>query len=275
MGRIFAIACALVALLPGAAVALPNYSTGAVDDYGTCGLSPDLPLTIPEAANFRGWFNFGGFPLFTRWTNGDVWGSDFRDAGSPNDRDAGGGSDVPGIYFFSGHGVCQNPPIASSPDFLVTCGNFGKPDFDSIGASSRWGSIGGGNSQFMFLDASCPMDLVSLTNVWFPPFQGLHVAVGHSGDVNHDTLDSSDRGGQFAAYNVGLSVGFLDLIPRLSVGDAWMVTGLVDVQNGVCAVALAAGNDRNDAIDRREHEKVRDNRTNPTPNWFAWKWICR
>jgi hypothetical protein len=53
-----------------------------------------------------------------------------------------------------------------------------------------------------------------------------------------------------------------------------MQAGLIDVQSKVCAVALAAGNDRNDAIDRREHEHVKDGRSNPTPNWFAWKWIC-
>jgi hypothetical protein len=95
------------------------------------------------------------------------------------------------------------------------------------------------------------------------------MSVGHSGDVNHDTLNSTSRGGQFAV----LTVGFV-FIPALSVGDAWMQAGLIDVQSKVCAVALAAGNDRNDAIDRREHEHVMDGRPNPTPNWFAWKWIC-
>jgi hypothetical protein len=96
------------------------------------------------------------------------------------------------------------------------------------------------------------------------------MAVGHSGDVNHDTLNSTSRGGQFAA----LTTGFFWFIPKLSVGDAWMQAGLIDVQSGVCAVALAAGVDRNDAIDRRENERVTDFRPNPVPNWFAWKWIC-
>jgi len=96
------------------------------------------------------------------------------------------------------------------------------------------------------------------------------MAVGNSGDGSHDTLDSANRGGQFAAYTVGFSFYF----PQLSIGDAWMATGIVDVQSGCCAVALAAGNDRNDAIDRRENEKVTDNRPDPIPNWFAWKWVC-
>ena len=255
-----------------------NYSTGAVADYKTCNITPDLPHTIKQAENVRGWLNRGGLGNFSRWVNGDVWGSDFRDGtGNNNDLESQGGSDRPHIYYFTGHGSCQNPPLATSGDFLLTCGTFGKPDSTTIGTSSRWGNSGG-VARFIFVDASCPMDLVSLSNQWFPVFRGLHLATGHSGDVGHDTLDSDVRGNEFAAYNVGLSVMVLgitiQLIPRLSVSEAWMQDGLTDVQSGVCAVALAAGNDRNDAIDRRENEKIFDNRSNPAPNWFAWKWIC-
>jgi hypothetical protein len=82
-----------------------RYSTGAVRDYipGGCG-GPDLPLTIPEAAAFRFWYDFSGHSLFTRWENGDVWGSDFRDA-SGGDLDPDGGSDLPDIYFYTAHGA--------------------------------------------------------------------------------------------------------------------------------------------------------------------------
>ena len=64
-------------------------------------------------------------------------------------------------------------------------------------------------------------------------------------------------------------------MPNLSVGDAWMTVGIDDVQNGCCAVVIAAGNNRNDAINRRENERVTDGMSDPTPNWFAWRWICR
>jgi Family of unknown function (DUF6345) len=245
-----------------------RYSTGAVRDYvaGGCG-GPDLPLTIPEAAAFRVWYGLAGFSVFSRWENGDVWGSDFRNAAG-GDLEPNGGSDVPEVYFYSGHGSCQNPPSATSPDYIVVCGNFGKPNWVTIGTECRWGN-GAGNLRFAFIDASCPMDLVSIGNSWFPTFRGLHMAVGHSGTSSADTLDSVDRGSMFAVY----TVGFL-FFPQLSVGDAWMVAGPIDIQSGCCAVALAAGNDRNDAIDRREHERVTDNRPDPTPNWFAWKWVC-
>lgn len=247
-----------------------RYSTGCVRDYIPNGCpGPDLPLTIPEGANFRFWYNLGGFDLFSRWDNGDVWGSDFRDA-SNGDLEPNGGSDVPDVYLFAGHGSCQNPPSPASPDFILTCGTFGAPDNTTISIQSRWGNSSG-NLKFAFIDASCPMDLASIRNSWFPAFQGLHMAVGHSGTSTQDALDSADRGSQLAAYT---SQAF-SLLPHLSVGDAWMLVGTIDVQSGCCAVALAAGNNRNDAIDRRQNEKVKDERSDPTPNWFAWRWVCR
>jgi hypothetical protein len=254
------------------------FSTGAVTSYvAKCGVGPDLPDCVPEAAAFRSWYILNGHQLFSRWENGDVWGSDFRDA-SFGDSDGGdlerqGGSDIPDLHFFAGHGSCENPPSPTSEDFIIACGNFGKPDATTIGTQSRWGSITGGRLKFLFLDASCPMDLVELANTWFPVFQGLHVATGHSGDVNHDTEDSVDRGDQFGIYTVGGPPGFD--VPQLSIGDAWMRTGIIDVQSGCCAVVLAAGADRNDAIDRRDNERVTDNRPDPISNWFAWRWICR
>ena len=123
------------------------------------------------------------------------------------------------------------------------------------------------------------MDLVSLSNNWWPPFQGLHVATGHSGNATHDTLDSSTRGGQFAAYTVGYSVNFpiignLQIFPELSATWAWMDTGTIDVQSQVCAVAIA--NDATQAAveDRRDNEHVRSPRAKPSGNWYGWRWTC-
>ena len=250
-----------------------RYSTGCVRDYipNGCG-GPDLPLTIPEGQAFRNWYTVARHQVVTRWDNGDVWGSDFRD-GAGNDLDPGGGSELPQIYFYSGHGTCQNPPAANSPDFIVVCGNFGTPNSTVIGTQSRWGSGTGGNLQFAFIDASCPMDLVSLANQWFPAFRGLHVAVGHSGTSTADTLDSVLRGSQFAAHTAGVQFGFFTLIPQLSVGDAWMLDGIIDIQRGCSAVVIAAGANRDEAIDRRENERITDGRGDPTPNWFAWRWL--
>lgn len=249
------------------------YSTGGVDVYVANGCpGPDLRFCVTQTNRFASWYSLAGMNSFSRWTNGNVFGSDFRE-GVNSDFEPNGGSDRPRVYFYSGHGTCQNPPVASDPDFVSACGNFGDPDRTSIGASSRWGN---GNLDFMFIDASCPMDLVSINQVWFGAFDGLHMAVGHSGTSTADTLDTPDRAGTFALYTIANTVpGIGWLVPELSVGDAWMVTGTTDIQSGCCAVALAAGNNRNDAINRRENEHVRSGLSDPTPNWFAWKWACR
>lgn len=267
----------VVASLPLAGWCATSYSTGAVANYpaNPCG-GPNLPLTVPEAAGFRAWYSTAGLPNVTRWENNDVWGSDFRD-GASADEEPSGGSDLPEVYFFTGHGSCQNPPTATSGDFIITCSTNGRPDTTNIGTSSRWGN-GNGKLKFAFLDASCPMDLVSLSNNWWPPFQGLHVATGHSGDVSHDTLDSTTRGIQFALKTVGYKVSFfgitIDIFPELAATWAWMDTGLIDVQSQVCAVAIANDSTRAAAENRRDNEKVRSPMGRPSGNWYAWRWIC-
>jgi Family of unknown function (DUF6345) len=259
------------------ALAQTRYSTGAVANYpaNPCG-GPSLPLTVPEAASFRSWYSLRGLPNVTRWENNDVWGSDFRN-GANADEEPGGGSDLPDVYFFTGHGSCQNPPGANDSDFVITCSTNGQPDTTNIGTSSRWGN-GNGKLKFAFIDASCPMDLVSLGRNWFPPFAGLHLATGHSGDVNHDTLDSITRGAQFGLKTVGLGVSVLgvtiDIFPELPATWAWMNTGLIDVQSQVCAVAIANDSTQQAAENRRDGERVRSPMGKPSGNWFAWRWIC-
>jgi len=272
------VALALWMSVPSNAAAQFRYSTGGVDNYPVtpCG-GPNLSLCVQEVRTIQAWYDRAGFARVSTWENGNVWGSDFRDGSGNNDTDPSGGSDLPTVYFFAGHGICQNPPAPGMGDFIATCGNFGTPDVTRIGTSSRWGN-GRGRLQFMFLDASCPMDLPEVASEWFAPFTGLHLATGNSGDVNHDVYDSVDRGASFAAYTVGANLTFLDftftLIPQLPIGEAWMNTGIIDVQSQNCAVALAAGETRDDAINRRENEFVTSGWSNPIPNWFAWKWIC-
>jgi hypothetical protein len=254
-----------------------TYSTGAVGIYSTCGDS-DLRLAIPEAANVRSWFDSAGFSQVSRWENDDVWNTDFSD-GPSNDMEPQGGSDVANVYFFAGHGICQNTPMLSSPDFISTCSG-GVIQDTNIGMSSRWGN-GGGNSQFMLLDGSCPMDLVSLESNWFPPFQGLHIATGHSGTENNDTRDSSFRGGEFAARTLGTFSIFepflikIWLIPPLSVTWAWMETGLIDVDPQVCAVSVANDTTAETASNRRDNEFINQTWGRQSGDWFAWRWVCR
>ena len=277
MRNAFPLLAGIACCIAAHALAATSYSTGAVANYPSnpCG-GPNLPLTIPEAAGFRAWYGLAGLPNVSRWENNDVWGSDFRD-GPGADEEPGGGSDRAEVYFFTGHGSCQNPPGANDPDFVITCSTNGKPDATNIGNSSRWGN-GVGKLKFAFLDASCPMDLVSLAKNWFPPFSGLHLATGHSGESDHDTLDSVTRGVQFAVKSVGYKVSVIGItvwiFPELPATWAWMDTGLIDVQSLVCAVAIANDSTRDKAINRRDNEKVRSPMAKPSGNWYAWRWIC-
>ena len=269
--------CAIAAI----ALTTPNlfgqtYSTGAVNQYSSCGITPDLSNRIEAAKRFRDWYNLAGFPNITRWENDDVWNTDFTD-GPGKDMDPSGGSDLPNIYLFAGHGHCQNPPTASDPDFLLTCSH-GTGAFTNIGTSSRWGNAGG-KLQFAFIDASCPMDLISLSNNWWPPFQGLHIATGHSGRATNDTLDSDSRPAEFAVRTIGAQTTFLGIvistIPKEPVTWAWMDSGLIDVEHQVCAVAIANDSTRDAAVSRRDNEFVSPAWGRPSGNWYAWRWVCK
>ena len=272
MRKTIVLSSILSLLLAASVEAQITFSTGAVRDYvpNGCG-GPDLPNTIPEADAFRAWYSLAGHTNISRWNNTDVWGSDFRD-GATNDLEPQGGSGLPNVYFYTGHGICQNPPLATSGDFITVCSPTGQPNTTRIGTSTRWGND---HLRFAFIDASCPMDLVSLMNQWGPVFQGLHVSVGHSGTTTADTLDSSDRGSAFAARTAGLPGMLGWLLPQQSVGDAWMATGTIDIQSGCCAVVTAAGETEADAVNRRENERVTSGWSNPAANWLAWRWLCR
>jgi hypothetical protein len=119
------------------------------------------------------------------------------------------------------------------------------------------------------------MDLVSLTNQWWTVFQGLHIAMGHSGDATHDNLDSDKKLPTVGMY---LAPPFPFPFPSLggsSYRTAWMSAGLIDVQSGVCAVITATGRTEAEAVARRDFET-------PTgaipdalpPTWIAWRWVC-
>jgi hypothetical protein len=92
-------------------------STGAINNYGGNG---DLHQDIAEANDFRAWYLAAGNSVFTAWTDGNVWGSDFRDQGSPNDMDPSGGSDRAQVYYYTGHGSCPaSQTTTSQVDFFT------------------------------------------------------------------------------------------------------------------------------------------------------------
>ena len=269
---------ALVLATPRPAVAQRiNYDMGCVEKYSNASgftTADDVSLTCDATDGFGFWFGLWTGNRRFYWHNTLVWPTDYRE-------DSFGGNDVAesdwssaDLAVFSGHGSCQNPPVASSPDFIVTAKNgIGRgANFVNINASLRLGEFPGsavfgsnGNLNTLMINASCPMDLVSLTTQWWAVFQGLHLAMGHSGDVNHDNLDSS----------VKLPTVGLYLAAGNSYRGAWMSAGLIDVQSGVCAVITGTGRTEAEAVARRDDEKPQQRRPDALPaTWIAWRWIC-
>ena len=56
-----------------------RFSTAGVNNYDGCS-GNDLEHCIEQADAIRAVYEYAGFQGFTHWRNGDVWGSDFRDA---------------------------------------------------------------------------------------------------------------------------------------------------------------------------------------------------
>ena len=118
-----------------------------------------------------------GFAMFSRWENGEnALGSDFRD-NNGGDLEPNGGSDVPDILIFTGHGPCREPTSRDRRRFHLGLAATSAPRIGPISARSRAGQTGQ-HLKFCFLDASCPMDLISLGQNWFPAFRGSGVNVG-------------------------------------------------------------------------------------------------
>lgn len=264
-----------VLLAPATASWAVNYDMACVERYSDAGfpVSANVFLTCDATDGFGGWFSlFGGHNRRFYWKNTLVWPRDYTE------DSLGGGdqveSDRPGanLTVFSGHGSCQNPPGPSSPDFLVTA-QPGAANFVNVNASLRLGEFPGsgvfgsnGHLDTLMINASCPMDLVSLTNQWWTVFRGLHLAMGHSGTSTMDNLDSDSK-----LPTVGLYVG-----TGTSYRTAWMTAGLIDVMVGVCAVITATGRTEAEAVARRDFETPTSAIPDALPaTWIAWRWICK
>lgn len=270
----------LAIALVSTSLSATNYSMGCVERYSDAGFPPsaNLPVACSATDGFSAWFGlFGSNKLRFYWKNTLVWPSDYTE-------DSLGGLDNVEIDWssadlnvFSGHGSCQNPPGPNDPDFIVTA-KPGASNFVNIHSSLRLGEFPGsgvfgqnGNLNTFLVNASCPMDLVSLTNQWWDVFQGLHIAIGHSGNVSHDTLDSTVR-----LPTVGLYLSPFPLFGFSSYRNAWMSAGLIDVQSGVCAVITATGRTEDEAVSRRDFETPSNRIPDAMPpTWIAWRWVCK
>jgi hypothetical protein len=282
--RLFAlVVCLLLASTSrGEAV---NTDMSCVERYSDAGFptSANVGLTCDATDGFWAWFNlFGTNALRFYWHDTLVWPSDYREDSFSGGRDVAEVDwSVADLAVFSGHGSCQNPPVATSPDFLVTAKPGDPGNFVDVNANLRLGEFPGsgvfganGNLDTFLINASCPMDLVSLTNQWWNVFQGLHLAMGHSGDSAHDNLDSNRKLPTVGMYLTPFNT-FITPFGGSSYRTAWMSAGLIDVQSQVCAVITGTGRTEAEAVTRRDFESPLGKIPDALPaTWIAWRWVC-
>lgn len=98
--------------------------------------------------------------------------------------------------------------------------------------------------------------------------------MGHSGDVNHDNLDSASKLATVGMY-LGPAIPLVNFVGGSSYRTAWMSAGLIDVQSGVCAVITATGRTEAEAVSRRDSETPTNRIADAMPpTWIAWRWVC-
>jgi hypothetical protein len=265
-----------------------NYSMACVEKYSKAWgftTADDVSNTCDATDGFSAWFNlFGGHALRFYWHDTLVWQSDYTEnslGGKDNLEVDWSSAD---LAVFSGHGLCQDPPVAGSSDYIVTAQDgIGRgANFVSVENSLRLGEFPGsgvfgsdGNLNTLMLNASCPMDLVSITTAWWPAFQGLHLAMGHSGTASADNLDSSLKLPTVGMY-LGPFAPPINIVGSSSYRTAWMSAGLIDVQSGVCAVMTGTGRSEQEAVARRDNETPTQRIGDAfPPTWIAWRWTCK
>jgi hypothetical protein len=161
----------LVVLLVSASLArATNYDMACVEKYSDAGFptSANISLTCDATDGFSAWFNmFGQHSLRFYWHDTNVWPRDYTEDGF-----TGGGDNIEvdwpsaDLAVFSGHGSCQNPPMAGSPDFIVTALP-GAQNFVDIHAAMRLGEFPGsgvfganGNLNALMINASEELQLI-------------------------------------------------------------------------------------------------------------------
>jgi hypothetical protein len=237
---------AVAVCLPGDADA-KSFSVECVDNYDPCG-GGSLSSDNAECDDFLDILKDAGHTKKWDWREDDVWGNDFRDKAPTEEY-----SDEADIFYYSGHGTCTGAQGTGCDRPFVCSSNSSAGNNTVVVASqSRWGSLSPnkGKDRWVLTDASCSMQVhpngsnnanVSiLASGWLSAFNGMHLAVGSHCSPSGDIQDSEDRGEDFAE----------DLTDGDSYTDAWMDDGLIDVEDGACAVTMGGGSNVNIALAR-------------------------
>jgi hypothetical protein len=193
----------------------------------------------------------GHFQIF-KWGNENAWETDFRHP------DLGGDS----LNWSDDVHFCMLADHGGNVDNVVSF-YFSEENL-SCSVDSTQMRLGTKNLRWL---AALTCDAVLNTNadhicaVWGGPMQGIHIVCGYIGNSS-DCEWTSDLGEDFAD----------DICDGDSIAGAW-VSRAYSFWTGDESIAIAAGETRDDAVNRLEHENLdyRDARIAST-NWLAWKY---
>ena len=188
-------------------------------------------------------------------------------------EDSFGGDDVhyadwssSDIVVFNGHSNCEEGVQCTADDnCIITCPTQLYPNQQipvaarevNLGTTVRLGEYAGwqlfgsnGNANYLILDSSCSMKKIDQSqgqNVYLNVMQGLRMALGYAGDINHDSYNCDHRLGDFADAAID------DGVP---IGNAWAeeAIGYDKVQvGGQAAMFRMDGADTLDGAEANAH----------------------
>jgi hypothetical protein len=217
----------------------------------SCGIQWNLSHQRDQAAGFLGAMMGHGHQKIFHYAEKDVWPTDFEHPSF------GGDSlnyiDNVHFFYYADHGGTW------SDEFHIGFADMGHGG--CLSDTSRW-RLGVKQLKWAVFDACDavidPNNADQIWNIWGSPIQGAHMVFGFIGDC----YGNPNRGRAFAnavSGGASLAIAWMDSAFRANPHDS--------------PIAIAAGVDRNDAINRRENENLNWRDANiAATGWLAWKW---
>jgi hypothetical protein len=211
----------------------------------------DLSYVDDQAEGFFNTMGGHGHVKVFDWGNDNAWETDFRHP------DFGGDSlnwtDNVHFCFVADHGGNNNNMFSIA---------FSKSHNNCQSVATQW-RLGRKMLKWMVhssCDAVLNTDASHIVAVWGGPMQGIHIVCGYIG-TSADSWWTDDLGEDFAD----------DICDGDAIAESW-VSRAYSFWTGDDSIAIAAGETRDDAINRRDNETLNWRDLNvASTNWLAWK----
>lgn len=203
-----------------------------------------------------GMISFGGHSRQFIYGNVNFWPSDLVDCSVSGGGDCSYG-DQPTVLFLHSHGGSTKEAFRITGGKNQTIDGTNTCRAYTYRNGKQWWKLGDKNLRYLLMNSCHSLELAHLSH-WDGVAQGLHILTGGDGDL----YDLSGRGMLVAFYT--------EYWFNMTIKSAWFATR--DSRETV--VVMAYGSSRNDAINRRDHEKFGWSLSRVSPvTWRAWSWI--